>query len=215
MLIADEFSINGRHGRLVEPTSLAVAAGELLLVQAEPQSTRTALALGLSARMRPDTGALAWGGDATLAGVRRISMLVDSPEINEPESHIKVRDLVAEDLALHPGPFWRRSSVDTWLERHHVTELAGEFVDAIDPLDRLRILTHLAQEDHQTELLVFDTPDRHGIPDDDWVAHLAGTAAGRRHPAIIAIVQHVPGSWTGKVATTGRDNLPHPTEAPA
>lgn len=215
MLIADEFSINGRHGPLVEPTSLTVAPGELLLVRAEPQPTRTALALGLSARMRPDTGAVAWDGDATLGGVRRISMLVDSPEINEPESHIKVKDLVAEDLALHPGPFWRRSSVESWMERHHVTDLAGEFVDAIDPLDRLRILTHLSLEDHQTKLLVFDTPDRHGIPDVDWVAHLVETAAGRRHPAILAIVRQAPGSWAGKVAAAGRDNLPHPTEAPA
>lgn len=215
MLIADEFSLNGRHGRLVEPTSLAVAAGGLLLVRAEPQATRTALALGLSARMRPDTGTVAWEGDPSLAGVRRISMIVDSPQINEPESHIKVRDLVAEDLALHPGPFWRRSSVDSWLERHHYTELAGEFVDAIDPLARLRILTHLALEEHQTTLLVFDSPDRHGIADGDWIAHLAETAAGRRHPAIIAVVQAVPDSWTGTVATAGRNNLPHPTEAPA
>lgn len=215
MLIADEFSIDGRHGPLVEPTSLSVAAGELLLVHAEPQTSRTALALGLSARMRPDAGMVAWDGDATLAGVRTISMIVDSPQINEPESHIRVRDLVAEDLALHPGPFWRRSSVQAWLERHHATALAGEFVDAIDPLERLRILTHLALEDHQTQLLVVDTPDRHAIPDDAWVGHLAETAAGRRHPAIIAVVQAVPESWTGKVAAAGRDNLPHPTETPA
>lgn len=215
MLIADNFSIDGRHGPLVEPTSLTVASGELLLVHAEPQPTRTALALGLSARMRPDAGTVAWDGDSTLGGVRAISMIVDSPQINEPESHIKVKDLVAEDLALHPGPFWRRSSVQAWLERHHATALAGEFVDAIDPLERLRILTHLALEEHQTTLLVIDTPDRHGIPDDEWLAHLAETAAGRRHPAIIAVVQSIPDSWTGKVATAGRDNLPHPTETPA
>lgn len=215
MLIANDFSLDGRHGPLVEPTSLTAASGELLLVQAEPQTTRTALALGLSARMRPGTGAVAWEGDSSLAGVRRISMIVDSPEINEPESHTKVRDLVAEDLALHPGPFWRRSSIDDWLDRHHVSDLAGEFVDAIDPLDRLKILTHLALEEHQTKLLVFDSPDRHGIPDDDWVAHLVETAAGRRHPAIIAVVQRIPDAWTGKVAAAGRDNLPHPTETPA
>lgn len=215
MLIADELSIDGRHAALVGPTSLNVAAGELLLVHAEPQTTRTALALGLSARMRPDGGTVAWDGDPTLAGLRRISMVVDSPEINEPESHLKVRDLVAEDLALQPGPFWRRSSIDTWLERHHVTGLAGEFVDAIDPLDRLRILTHLALEAHHTALLVFDTPDRHGIADGAWVAHLAETAAGRRHPAIVAVVHAVPESWTGRVAEAGRDNLPHPTETPA
>ncbi|WP_372699876.1 ABC transporter ATP-binding protein [Arthrobacter sp. JSM 101049] len=215
MLIADGLSIAGRHAPLVEPTSLTAAPGELLLVHAEPQATRTALSLGLSARMRPDSGVVAWEGDASLAGVRRISMIVDSPEINEPESHVKVRDLVAEDLALHPGPFWRRSSIDAWLERHRFTELAGEYLDAIDPLDRLRILTHLALEEHQTGLLVCDTPDRHGIPDADWVDHLAQTAAGRRHPALIAVVGTIPEGWSGRVAKAGRDNLPDPTEIPA
>lgn len=214
MLIADNISINGRHAPLLLPTSLGVAAGELLLVHAEPQTTRTALALALSARMRPDTGKVAWEGDASLAGVRALSMLVDSPEINEPESHLKVRDLVAEDLALHPGPFWRRSSIDAWLDRHHLTDLAGQFLDAIDPLDRLRIMTHLSLEEHATTLLVFDSPDRHAIEPGAWIQHLAQTAAGRRHPAIIAIVNAIPTSWEGPVAHAGHDNLPHPAESP-
>ncbi|MDN5755384.1 MAG: ABC transporter ATP-binding protein [Arthrobacter sp.] len=214
MLIADELSIKGRHAPLLDPTSLKVASGELLLVHAEPQTTRTALALALSARMRPDAGTVAWEGDPALDTVRGISMLVDSPEINEPEAHLKVRDLVSEDLALHPGPFWRRSSIDSWLERHRITHLAGEFVDAIDPLDRQRILTHLALEGHDTSLLIFDTPDRHGINDGEWVAHLEQTAAGRRQPAIVAVVRTVPDEWTGPVAEAGANNLPHPTESP-
>lgn len=203
MLIADNLAIDGRHLPLLESTSFAVARGELLLIAAEPQPTRTALALGASARMRPSQGTVAWLGNTSLKAVRRISTLVDSPEINEPEAHLKVRDLVAEDLALLPGPIWRRSSIDAWLKRHHLEHLAEQWLDALNPLERLTVLTHLALEDRNVELLVFDTPDRHGIPEDDWCNHLHTVAAGRRAPAVIGIVQRIPENWSGSTAYAG------------
>lgn len=207
MLTADSLAINGRHAPLLEPTSLAAARGELLLVHAEPQQTRTALALGLTARMRPSAGTVSWNGDSTLRGVRRISALVDSPEINEPEAHLKVRDLVAEDLALHPGPFWRRSAIEKWMEHHSMGDLSGQWLDAIDPYDRLRLLTHLALESCHADLLVFDSPDRHGIPAADWLDYLSCIAQGRRNPAVIAVVGHVPDACSGPVARAGHTNL--------
>lgn len=208
MLIADSLAINGRHAPLLNPTSLTAARGELVLAHAETQQTRTALALGLSARMRPSAGTVSWNGDSTLRGVRSISTLVDSPEINEPEAHLKVRDLVAEDLAMLPGPFWRRSAVDHWMERHHMGELSGQWLDAIDPIDRLRVLTHLALESSHAELLVFDSPDRHGIPSAQWIDHLGQIAQGRRSPAVLAIVGHVPDEWSAPVAHAGHTHLP-------
>ena len=203
MLIADSLAIAGRHLPLLHPTSLAVARGELLLVQAVPQPTRTALALGLSARMRPTEGTVSWSGNSTLGAVRRISALVDSPEINEPEAHLRVRDLVAEDLALQPGPIWRRSGIDAWIRKHHMDELANEWLDAIDPLARLALLTHLALEDRGVEMLVFDSPDRHGIPEDDWFHYLQSVATGRRAPAVVAVVQRTPANWGGSTAWAG------------
>lgn len=203
MLIADNLAIAGRHLPLLEPTSFAVARGELLLVAVEPQPNRTALSLGLSARLRPTRGTVSWSGNSALRSVRRISALVDSPEINEPEAHLKVRDLVAEDLALQPGPVWRRSGIDAWLAKHHMDALANEWLDAIDPLDRLALLTHLALEDRTVELLVFDSPDRHGIPEDDWPGYLASVASGRRAPAVVAVVQRIPQNWDGAAAVSG------------
>ncbi|MGB9033303.1 hypothetical protein BLJ79_11255 [Arthrobacter sp. UCD-GKA] len=223
MLIADNLAIAGRHLPLLKPTSLAVARGELLLVAAEPQPTRTALALGLSARMRPGEGTVSWSGTTALRSVRRISALVDSPEINEPEAHLKVRDLVAEDLALQPGPIWRRSGIDAWMNKHGMESLANQWLDAIDPLERLTLLTHLALEDRSIELLVFDSPDRHGIPGDDWTGYLQSVATSRRAPAVVAVVQRIPESWEGsrthagqvqEKLAVGRERPPaHPTEA--
>lgn len=204
MLIADNLAIAGRHLPLLNPTSLAVARGELLLVAAEPQPTRTALALGLSARMRPGEGTVGWSGTTALRSVRRISALVDSPEINEPEAHLKVRDLVAEDLALQPGPIWRRSGIDAWTRKHGMESLANQWLDAIDPLERLRLLTHLALEDRAIELLVFDSPDRHGIPEGDWTGYLQSVATSRRAPAVVAVVQRIPENWEGSRAHAGQ-----------
>ncbi|WP_411730537.1 ABC transporter ATP-binding protein [Paeniglutamicibacter sp.] len=204
MLIADSLAIAGRHLPLLEPTSLVVARGELLLVAAEPQPTRTALSLGLSARMRPTRGSVSWSGNAAMRTVRRVSALVDSPEINEPEAHLKVRDLVAEDLALQPGPIWRRNGIDAWMKKHHIDALANEWLDAIDPLERLGLLTQLALEDRGVELLVFDSPDRHGIPEDDWLRFLESVATGRRAPAVMAVVQRIPEHWDGSRAWAGR-----------
>lgn len=213
MLIANSLSIAGRHQPLLEPTSLTVARGALLLVQAEPQRTRTALALGLSARMRPSTGTLSWSGNTSLRAVRRISALVDSPEINEPEAHLKVRDLVAEDLALQPVPLWRRSSINSWLERHHLEHLADAWLDAIDPLDRLTLITHLALEEHHIKLAIFDSPDRHGIPESDWVNHLQTLVGTRRAPAVIAVVNRIPEGFNGALAYAGQQQT-HPFFTP-
>lgn len=204
MLIADNLAIAGRHLPLLEPTSLAVARGELLLVAAVPQPTRTALSLGLSARMRPDQGSVSWSSNPAMRSVRRISALVDSPEINEPEAHLKVRDLVAEDLALQPGPIWRRSGIDAWMKKHHMHALANEWLDAIEPIQRLTLLTHLALEDRAIELLVFDSPDRHGIDEDEWSGYLQTVATGRRAPAVVAVIQRIPENWSGSTAQAGQ-----------
>ena len=110
---------------------------------------------------------------------------------------------MAEDLALQPGPVWRRSGIDAWLAKHHMDALANEWLDAIDPLDRLALLTHLALEDRTVELLVFDSPDRHGIPEDDWPGYLASVASGRRAPAVVAVVQRIPQNWDGAAAVSG------------
>lgn len=203
VLIANSLAIAGRHRPLLDPTSLTVARGQLLLVQAEPQPTRTALALALSARMRPSAGSVSWSGNPALRSVRRISALVDSPEINEPEAHLKVRDVVAEDLALQPGPHWRRRGIDAWIKRHQLSDLADAWVDAIDPLDRLSLLTHLALEDHRVELAVFDSPDRHGIPEEDWLHYLQTVSGGRRAPAVVAVVGRIPSQWEGACAHAG------------
>ncbi|MEE1622063.1 ABC transporter ATP-binding protein [Zafaria sp. Z1313] len=211
MLIADSVALEGRHATLLEPTSLKAAQGSVLIVAAPTQDTRTALSLILTGRMKPDAGTVAWEGTPDRRTLRRASTLVDSPAINEPEQHLRVRDLVAEDLALLPGPFWRHRSSDAWLDAHGLEHLAREWVDAVEPVTRLRLLAALGLEDARSRLLVFDSPERHGLSGDAWATVLRDIAGGRRHPAVVAVASRIPADWTGATAAAGGDHLPRGT----
>lgn len=204
MLIANSLSFKGRHSQLVDETSLAVDRGALLLVVADAQLERTALALMLSGRMSPSSGTVHWSTAPGIKTLRTHSALVDSPQVNEPEAHLKVRDVVSEDLSLVPGPFWRRPQSKKWLARHGFDHLAGEWIDAIDPQIRLDLLTRLALENHDTDCLVFDSPDRHGIDEPTWLESLEELTHTRRQLTVIAVVSRVPDSWEGPVVFTGQ-----------
>lgn len=196
----------GRHDQLVEETSLEVDRGELLLVVADTQLERTAIALMLSGRMSPSAGTVTWSGARQIKELRTHSALIDSPEVNEPEAHLKVRDVASEDLSLVPGPFWRRPHSKKWLAKHGFDHLAGSWIDTIDPLVRIKILTQLALENHSTDCLVFDSPDRHGIAEPTWLETLEELTLTRRQLAVIAVVSRVPDSWEGPVAFVGQTN---------
>jgi hypothetical protein len=206
VLTTDSLAVPGRHAPLLAPTSLAAAPGEPLLVVAEPQDTRTVLALALTARMRAGSGSVAWSGDASPGAVRRASVLVDSPQINEPERHLRLADLVAEDLALLPAPFWRRPRARAWLRRHGAEHLARTWVDALDPAERLHLMLELALEDTSAELVVVDSPDRHGLEDGVWLGLLRAAAAHPRGPAVVAVVSRLPDGWDGPSAAAGQDS---------
>lgn len=203
MLIADSVTVNGRHEELVPPTSLSVGRGDVLLVVADPQISRTALALALSGRMQPSTGTVAWGHTDSLKFLRHHSALLDSPEVNEPEAHMKVRDLVGEDLALIPGPIWRKPRAKKWMEEHGFTDVATHWADAIDPARLLHLQLSLAAENPKLELLVLDSPDRHDMHDEQWMDLLADFASSPREFAVVAIVSNVPYDWDGPVSYLG------------
>lgn len=207
MLFADSVSVDGRHGVICPPTTVRVERGEVVLVVAEPALSRTALSLVLSGRMKPSSGTASWEGQDSLKLLRKHSALVDSPEINAPEPHLKVRDLVAEDLSLVPVPIWRKRGIDSWLNQHGFSEVASEWVDALDPLTRLDIMARLSEEYHQVRLSVFDSPDRHRLEDSSWLDLLEAMAQSRRKPAVVAVVSRVPDDWHGPVFFMGEQDV--------
>lgn len=204
MLSADKLFVKGRHSPLLPPTSLTVGAGELLLACGPSQPVRTAMALTLSGRMRPTSGSVSWGRDSRLEHLRRHAALLDCPEVTEPERHLRVRDLVAEDLALIPRRSRPRTGAAAWLSAEGLEGLGPLWIEELGPAARLDLLLRLALADTAVDLLVIDSPDRHGPDPDTWLTLLAeAVSAPGRQVTAVAVVAQIPAEWAGPSAAAG------------
>lgn len=218
MLSTAQVHLNGRHHNLLPATTLEAERGQLLLVQADGQDRRTALALALSGRLKPTSGTVVLGHDDNIERLRRRSAIIDSPNVNEPERHLSVRSLVAEDLAMVPRKFRDRTRPTAWLVRRGHTELLGKWVEELDSGTMLSLLVELALSNPEVELVVVDSPDRHTSDDSTWLDYLARLAAGEglagRELMVVAVVGRIPDRWDGPVARVG-DAPAEPEPEPA
>jgi ABC-type cobalamin/Fe3+-siderophores transport system ATPase subunit len=204
LLSAQLLSARGRRDPLLPATSLRVNRGELLLATGERQDHRTALALVLSGRMKATGGQVSWDGSERIKLRRLASALVDSPGVNEPEQHLSVRDLVTEDLALIPRRYRGALLSTPWLKVNSFEDIAGLWTEQLDPGRRLELLTALALANPRTDLLVVDSPDRHGADGSSWLPRLQRLASdGGRRLAVVAMVGALPPSWNGPSAAIG------------
>ncbi|MCU1567077.1 MAG: Amino acid/amide transporter ATP-binding protein 2, family [Pseudarthrobacter sp.] len=209
MLSAQQLHVRGRRDPLLPTTSLEVRRGELVLVSGERQDHRTALALVLSARMKTTSGSVSWDGNRGLRRVRMASALVDAPGVNEPERHLSVRDLVTEDLALIPRRYRGALLSNPWLKVNSFEDIADQWIEQLDPLRRLELLTALALANPHTDLLVVDSPDRHTADAANWLPRLEQLSADAGRPlAVVATVAALPPSWAGSFATIGNAEAP-------
>lgn len=203
MLIARELSVKGRHADLLPATSLTAGAGEVLLVRGEDQQARTALALALTGRMRPSLGTAVWGRDMQIKRLRRRSALLDASGVNEQEQHLRVRDLVVEDLALMPRNFPFRTHSADWMDRHGFAAVSHQWIEELEPAKRLELLAELALANTEVAVMVFDSPDRHGSSADTWLPLLCELAARERPLCVVATVAQFPAGWLGRTAMIG------------
>lgn len=208
MLRVQQLSVNGRRDVLLPATSLQVRRGELLLVSGPRQDQRTALALALTGRLKPSGGhfdwdGAEWDGGARIRTLRQASAVVDSPGVNEPEQHLSVLDLVTEDLALVPRRYRASLLSKPWLKVNRFEDIAGLWTEQLPPARRIGLLTALALANPHTDLLVVDSPDRHGDPE-EWLPRLEELAYDAGRPlAVVATVMRVPDGWTGPAAAVG------------
>ena len=200
MLIAQQLRVKGRHDDLVPPLSLQATSGSLLLVVGDLQPQRTALALALSARMKPSEGTVSWGQSSKIGHLRSRSALIDSPGVNEPEQHLSVKDLVTEDLALIPRRYRGIRRASDWLKINAFADIAKVWVDQVPTARRLDLLCTLALANPEVDLLVIDSPDRHSANPQDWLPQLVTRAADPGRPlCIVATVAAIPEGWHGPV----------------
>lgn len=201
MLTASRLAVAGRHRPLLPPTSLIAEEGVLQLAVGRTTEERTALALTLSGRMRPDGGTVMWGHDDAIGKLRSRVGLVDSPGVNEPERHQKMRDVIAEDLSLLPKPIWQRPAARAWAREHGHGTILDRRPEQLDAASRLRLLADLALADDRMAALVFDGPDRLTFDDAVWLEVLNDYAS--RGLVVVAVVTAVPAGWDGPITVIG------------
>ncbi|ALV47230.1 hypothetical protein MB46_18755 [Arthrobacter alpinus] len=222
MLTTNQLHIDGRHHTLLPATTVKARRSEVLLIQADGQERRTALALALTGRMKPSAGTVSIGHDASLAGLRRRSAIIDAPEVNAPENHLTVKSLASEDLALVPFKFRDRTRPTAWLVKHGFRDILDQWIEALEPTRLLHLQLELALANRDVDVVVVDSPDRHTADTSAWLPLLEQLAAGTlgrgeevnastplRPLVVVGVVGRIPDEWDGAVDVAGNALLTH------
>ena len=225
VLRVDNIWAKGRHHALFGRTTFSVGGGEVIIVQADSQMERTSLGLALTGRLPLSGGEICWSaGDEepqpiSMKKLRRISDIVDSPDVTAPEQHMRVHDYVSEMLSYNL-PIFGRSRAGRWLKEHGLEDLDGLWMDELDGEMNIELMAALAQSS-ASDLLVFDTPSRHLNHTRMWLPFLEELANDEDRPrTVVAIVPHISGDWHGARAVVGsvhmdQDGEFEPAEEPA
>src|SRR5262245_23316507 len=88
-----------RHGHhpLLEPTTLFVRTGDVVVAVGEPGHGHTALALALAGRLRVDHGSVSLNDAAGTKGLQRKVALVDVPGVSAPHNEVPLKTIVGEE----------------------------------------------------------------------------------------------------------------------
>lgn len=225
VLRVDNIWAKGRHHALFGRTTFSVGGGEVIIVQADSQMERTSLGLALTGRLPLSGGEICWSAGAeepqpiSMKKLRRISDIVDSPDVTAPEQHMRVHDYVSEMLSYNL-PIFGRSRAGRWLKEHGLEDLDGLWMDELDGEMNIELMAALAQSS-PSDLLVFDTPSRHLNHTRMWLPFLEELANDEDRPrTVVAIVPHISGDWHGARAVVGsvhmdQDGEFEPAEEPA
>ncbi|POH75383.1 ABC transporter ATP-binding protein [Arthrobacter glacialis] len=216
MLVAHQLHIDGRRHTLLPATSVEARKAQVLLIQADGQERRTALALALTGRMKPSTGTVSLGHDGSMVSLRRRSAIVDAPDVNAPENHLTVRSLTSEDLALVPFKFRDRTRPTEWLVKHGFRDILEKWVEELEPARLLHLQLELALANKDVDVVVVDSPDRHTADVSAWLPLLERTASGSlgldpdapadaplRPLMVVGVVGRLPDDWDGCAAVAG------------
>ena len=225
MLRVDNIWAKGRHHALFGRTSFSVNQGEVIIIQADSQMERTSLGLALTGRLPLSGGGIFWSaGDGepqliSMKKLRRISDIIDSPDVTAPEQHMRVHDYVSEMLSYNL-PIFGRPRASRWLKERGLEDFDGLWMDELDGEMNIELMAALAQAS-PSDLLVFDTPSRHLNHTYMWLPYLEELAADEERPrTVVAIVPHISESWQGARAVVGNVHMDQdgefkPAEEPA
>ncbi|TNM43290.1 hypothetical protein FHP29_06240 [Nocardioides albidus] len=157
----------GAVAGLLEPTSVELVPGEVVVAVGRPGHGNVALALALAGRLRLTGGSVSLGDDPEPAALQQAVVLVDVPGVTEPDDSVPFRVIVAEELALAGRPAGPQAT-SSWLREHRLATGPALRTEDVPPADRIRTLTELGASRPDARFLILVSPDRHGLHRRDW-----------------------------------------------
>jgi ABC-type hemin transport system ATPase subunit len=213
-LVATAISVRGPHAQMLDTTSVKVADHELVLLAGYPGPGHVAAALGLSGRLRPDTGQVRLDGLADAGLLRRRVAVVDAPGITEPDDALPVQTVVGEELAI-AGRKAGRKAVLEWLDEHEAAEHAGKRFEHLPVPARTRLLAELTVARPDVKVVILTMPDRHGGDPHEWYT-VGRDLASRGYGVIITCADASARLLGVHAARLGAQDQPEPLQvAPA
>lgn len=175
VLTARRLTVREGRRRLLEPTSLEIATGEVLLVSGDPGHGHTCLALVLAGRLAADSGGVTLDGSADPALLQRAVALVDVPGVSAPDDRNRLTTIVGEELAMARRPHSRRH-VRNWLARQGYGDTVGSRIEHLPGAVRVSVLARLAALRPDVRFVVITHPESHGGLPEWWLEIANGLA---------------------------------------
>jgi ABC-type cobalamin/Fe3+-siderophores transport system ATPase subunit len=174
-LNAHALAMRERRHYLLEPTTLAVSTGEVLIAAGDPGHGHTVLALALAGRFHGNEGTVLINGSANEKELQRRVALVDVPGVSEPDPSLPVGTIIGEELAIG-GHKANKSAVRGLLTDLGLLEFEHVRVEDLDAGPRLAIGARLAATRPDVRFIVAVLPERNGGLADTWLPMLHGLA---------------------------------------
>ena len=209
-LEATGISVRGPHAPMLDTTSVRVADHQVVLLAGYPGPGHVAAALGLSGRLKPDTGSVRLDGKADAALLRQKIAVVDAPGITEPDDALPVQTIVGEELAIAGRKAGRKAVVE-WLTEHDAAEHAGKRFEHLPVAARTRLLAELTAARQDVKLVILTMPDRHGGDPHEWYA-LGRDLATRGYGVIITCADASARLLGVPAAQLGSQDQPEPVQ---
>jgi ABC-type uncharacterized transport system ATPase component len=176
VLRASGIEVLGNGRPLLEPTTLSVRTGEVVVAVGEPGHGHTALDLALAGRLHVDHGTVSLDDAEALKPLQRMVALVDVPGVSAPDDAVPLRTIVGEEMSmarLRAG----RGAVHKWLQGQGIVDLADHRIDEVPAAVRTRVLAGLAACRDGVRFLVLVLPERLGALPDAWMSTASVLAA--------------------------------------
>lgn len=209
-LEATRISVRGPHAPMLHATSVSVADHQVVLLTGYPGAGHVAAALGLSGRLKPDTGTVKLDGQADPALLRRRVAVVDAPGITEPDDALPVQTVVGEELAI-AGRKAGRKAVLEWLSEQDAAEHADKRFEHLPVAVRTRLLAELTVARPDVQVVILTMPDRHGGDPHGWY-ELGRSLAAQGYGVIITCADASARLLDVKAARMGETDQPDPVQ---